>query len=94
LSAVGLFGRVPADRSINGMAAGAGGDGQALAQLVGVATLLGFVLPAVYGWNRLLNRFYPQRVSAEGEWQGLDLHELGAGAYPEFVIHGEDFIQR
>jgi Amt family ammonium transporter len=41
-----------------------------------------------------LNRFLPQRVSPEGEWQGMDLYELGAGAYPEFVIHREDFIQR
>ena len=68
--------------------------GQFLAQLAGIATLLGFVLPVSYGLNLLLNRVYAQRVSAEGEWQGLDLYELGAGAYPEFVIHREDFPQR
>jgi hypothetical protein len=33
-------------------------------------------------------------VAAEGERQGMDLYELGAGAYPEFVTHGEDFTQR
>ncbi len=71
-----------------------GPRGQMWAQLAGVATLLGFVLPVAYGLNRLLNRFYPQRVSPEGEWTGLDLYELGAGAYPEFVIRGEDFLQR
>jgi Amt family ammonium transporter len=70
------------------------GSGQFLAQLVAVSTLLGFALPVFYAWHRLLNRVYPQRVSDEGERQGMDLHELGAGAYPEFVIHREDFSQR
>jgi len=80
LMALGIFGRVPA--------------GQWLAQLTGVATLFGFVFPLTYTSNWLLNRFLPYRVSQEGEWQGMDLHELGAGAYPEFVIHREDFTQR
>jgi Amt family ammonium transporter len=65
-----------------------------VAQLVGIATLLGFVLPLTYGLNWLLNRFYPFRVPIEGERQGLDLYELGAGAYPEFVIHSEEFFPR
>jgi len=67
---------------------------QPLAQIAGAATLLGFVLPLAYSLNWLLDRFIPQRVAPEGERQGLDLHELGAGAYPEFVIHREDFLQR
>lgn len=67
---------------------------QWLAQLVGVATLIGFVLPLTYGLNWLLNRFAPQRVAREGERQGLDLYELGAGAYPEFLTHSDDFLQR
>jgi Amt family ammonium transporter len=69
-------------------------SGQWLAQLIGVATLLGFVLPLTYGVNRLLNRFYEFRVSVEGERQGMDLHELGAGAYPEFVTHTDEFLPR
>jgi Amt family ammonium transporter len=69
-------------------------SGQWLAQLIGVATLLGFVLPLTYTVNWILNRIYPFRVSVEGERQGMDLHELGAGAYPEFVTHTEDFIPR
>ena len=28
------------------------------------------------------------RVSAEGELEGLDIHEHGMPAYPEFVTHG------
>ncbi len=65
-----------------------------LAQVVGIATLLGFILPLTYGLNCVLNRFYPQRVAVEGERQGLDLYELGAGAYPDVMTHNEDFWQR
>jgi Amt family ammonium transporter len=68
--------------------------GQWLAQFVGIATLLGFVLPLVYALNWLLDRVYPQRVPPQGERQGLDLHELGAGAYPEFMSHNDDLWQR
>ncbi len=68
--------------------------GQWIAQLVGVATLLGFVLPLSYGLNWLLNRFYRLRVPSEAERQGLDLYELGAGAYPDFMTHNEDLWQR
>lgn len=69
-------------------------SGQFMAQLVGVATLLGLIFPMTYFLNWLLNRFIPYRVSMDGERQGLDLHELGADAYPEFVVHTDEFIQR
>ena len=92
LLAVGIFARIPHDRVLNGMSLG--NSNQWPAQLAGVVTLLGFVLPMTYALNWLLNRFYPQRVSAEGEAHGLDLYELGAGAYPEFVLHREDFRPR
>lgn len=72
----------------------AGSGGQWLAQLVGMATLLGFVLPLSYGLNWLLDRVYRQRVEREGEFQGMDLFELGAGAYPEFDVHGDEFLPR
>jgi len=80
---VGLFARFP-DQLPN----------QWLAQLIGIATLIGFVLPTSYGLNWLLNRLYPQRVELEGERQGMDLHELGADAYPEFVTHTEEYLPR
>lgn len=96
--ALGLFAHFPGRvLSVIGdplHASGSGGSGQFLAQLVGVATLLGFVLPLTYGLNRLLDRFYPQRVAVEGERQGMDLHELGAGAYPEFATHTDEFTLR
>lgn len=78
--AVGLFARFPA--------------GQRLAQFVGIATLLGIVLPLTYGLNWLLDRVRRQRVPMEAERVGTDLYELGAGAYPEFVTHSDEFIQR
>jgi Amt family ammonium transporter len=65
-------------------------QGQLLAQLVGISALLGLVLPLVYLLFWLLNRFVPFRVDADGERIGMDLHELGGGAYPEFVIHRDE----
>jgi Amt family ammonium transporter len=64
--------------------------GQFVAQLVGVATLLGLILPLVYLLFWLLNRVVAFRVDPDGERIGMDLHELGGGAYPEFVIHRDD----
>jgi ammonium transporter, Amt family len=64
--------------------------GQTLAQLVGIATLLGLVLPLVYLLFRVLNRAVRFRVDPDGERIGLDLDELGGGAYPEFVLHRDD----
>ena len=80
--AAGLFGRLEA-----------GGAGQLLAQTVGIATLIGFVLPLTYALNWLLDRMMGQRVAVEGEHQGMDLYELGAGAYPEFVTHTDEFMR-
>jgi Amt family ammonium transporter len=97
--ALGIFGEIARpvwNASSNSAlpAASTPAAGQFLAQLIGLATLLGFVLPLTYAVNQLLNRFYPYRVSIEGERQGMDLHELGAGAYPEFITHGDDFLPR
>jgi Amt family ammonium transporter len=69
---------------------GIGHPGQLLSQAVGLATLIGCILPMTYGLNWLLNLVLPQRVAREGEWQGLDLQELGGGAYPEFAPRGDD----
>jgi len=64
--------------------------GQILAQLVGIATLLGVFLPAVYLLFELIHRLVPFRVDSDGERLGMDLYELGGGAYPEFVIHRDE----
>jgi ammonium transporter, Amt family len=67
--------------------------GEFTIQLVAVATLIGCILPLAYGLNWLLNLAVRQRVAPEGERQGMDLFELGAGAYPEFVTHREDLLR-
>ncbi len=64
--------------------------GQLLAQLIGIAALLGFLFPLIYLLFALLNRFVPFRVDPDGERMGMDLHEIGGGAYPEFVIHRDE----
>jgi Amt family ammonium transporter len=64
--------------------------GQLLAQLVGMATLLGVFLPLVMALFVLLNRLVRFRVDSDGERLGMDLHELGGGAYPEFVVHRDE----
>ncbi len=89
--AAGLLARFPV-RAINGIADPVQ-PGQWLAQLIGIATLLGFVLPLAYGLNSVLGWILPQRVSIEAERLGLDLHELGGGAYPEFPS-SDDFAAR
>jgi Amt family ammonium transporter len=83
LLAAGLLGRFPGF-----------GEGTGLAQVAGIATLIGFIFPITWGLNALLNRFVPMRVSREGERQGMDLFELGAGAYPDFVTHADEYMQR
>ena len=67
-------------------------SGQWLAQLAGIATMLGLVLPLSYAINWAIHRVRPMRVPPEAERRGLDIHELGAGAYPEFITHGDDFL--
>lgn len=64
--------------------------GQLLAQLIGIAALLGFIFPLIYFLFALLNRLVPFRVDPDGERMGMDLHEIGGGAYPEFVIHRDE----
>src|SRR5262249_30315919 len=80
LLALGLFENLP----------GSTGSGQLLAQLIGVATLIGFVFPIAYGLNCSLDRFVHYRVAPEGERHGMDLHDLGSSAYPELVPRLED----
>ena len=63
--------------------------GQLVAQLIGIATLLGFVFPFTYAVNWVIEVLIGQRVSAEDELEGLDIPEMGALCYPEFVLKRE-----
>jgi len=64
--------------------------GQLVAQMVGIGAIVGLMLPLLYVLFRALDRFVPFRVEPDGERIGMDLHELGGGAYPEFVIHRDE----
>lgn len=68
----------------------AGQSGQFLAQLIGISTLLGLMLPVVYAVFWAMNRVLAFRVDPDGERLGMDLHELGGNAYPEFVVHRDE----
>jgi Amt family ammonium transporter len=64
--------------------------GQLLAQLVGIAAVLGLALPVIYLLFRLLDRVLPFHANENAVRLGVDLDELGSGAYPEFVIHRDE----
>src|SRR5487761_270316 len=71
-----------------------GDPGQLVAQFIGVATLLGFVFGLSYIFISFVDYFIGQRVSPESELAGLDIPEMGALGYPEFVLktYGEQAI--
>ncbi len=81
---------------VNGSVTGLfyGDASQLVAQLVGIATLVGFVFSFSYALNWVLDIFLGQRVSAETEVAGLDLPEMGQLGYPEFVFAPEPEIMR
>jgi Amt family ammonium transporter len=64
--------------------------GEFLAQMVGIAAILGVFLPLLYGMFAVANRVLRFHTDPDGERLGMDLHELGGAAYPEFVIHRDD----
>jgi Amt family ammonium transporter len=66
-----------------------GDSSQLVAQLVGIATLVGFVFTFSFVLNWILDIFLGQRVSAATEVAGLDLPEMGQIGYPEFVFRPE-----
>ena len=63
-----------------------GDASQLVAQLIGCATLLGFVFTMSFVVNLAIDFFVGQRVGAKAELDGLDLPEMGALAYPEFEV--------
>jgi Amt family ammonium transporter len=67
-----------------------GDGGQLVAQLIGVSTLLGFVFVMSFVVNIVVDMVVGQRVSAKTELEGLDIPEMGALCYPDFVLKAED----
>jgi ammonium transporter, Amt family len=63
-----------------------GDTGQLVAQLIGVAALLGFVFTTSFILNWVIDILVGQRSAAKAELEGLDLPEMGALGYPEFEL--------
>ncbi len=67
-----------------------GDASQFLAQVLdaGGAGVFGFAM--AYAWFKFSNLITPIRVSRETEIQGLDIPEMGALGYPDFMLktHG------
>jgi ammonia channel protein AmtB len=62
-----------------------GAPKQFLAQCIGTLTCFVFVFASFYVFFKVLDAILGNRVSEETELSGLDLPEMGALAYPEFV---------
>jgi Amt family ammonium transporter len=67
-----------------------GDASQLVAQLIGVATLIGFIFSLSYIVSWVIDIFVGQRVPASDELEGLDIPEMGALCYPEFVLKQEE----
>jgi Amt family ammonium transporter len=65
-----------------------GGATQLIAQAIGSASVVGATLAVSVILMYAVKATGTLRVSKEGELQGLDSHEHGMLAYPEYVIHG------
>jgi ammonium transporter, Amt family len=63
-----------------------GGAGQLLAQAIGSASVVGATLAASVVLMYAVKVTGTLRVSREGELEGLDLHEHGTVAYPEYAL--------
>jgi Amt family ammonium transporter len=63
-----------------------GDASQLVAQLIGVATLVGLVFTMTFVANLVIDAVIGQRVGAKAELEGLDLPEMGQLGYPEFEL--------
>jgi Amt family ammonium transporter len=63
-----------------------GDASQFAAQAVGTLTNIVFVFAMFYAFFKVIDAVMGNRVSAEAELEGLDIPEMGALAYPDFVL--------
>ncbi len=84
----GATGPLAADNSapLTGLFYG-GGFTVLTAQMIGSAAIVGATFVTSLAMMYAINAFGILRVSQEGELQGLDLHEHGIPAYPEYALH-------
>ncbi|UJF19632.1 ammonium transporter [Vibrio sp. SS-MA-C1-2] len=65
------------------------GDASFSAQLIGALVIFGWVfIASIVVWS-ILKRTIGIRVSEEEELEGMDIHDCGIDAYPEFMVHGK-----
>jgi Amt family ammonium transporter len=64
-----------------------GGTTLLVAQLIGNLIITGATFGVSIAMMWVINKFRLLRVSEAGELEGLDVHEHGLPAYPEFVMH-------
>jgi Amt family ammonium transporter len=67
-----------------------GGLGQLIAEFIGSACITLATIAVTFALMYAVKATGTLRVSAEGEIQGLDLHEHDVIAYPEIVLKGND----
>jgi Amt family ammonium transporter len=63
-----------------------GNASQFLAQCIGALTCITFVFTSFYVFFKIVEVTMGNRVSAEVELEGLDMPEMGALGYPDFVL--------
>jgi ammonium transporter, Amt family len=63
-----------------------GDASQLVAQLINAAVVAVFGFAMAYAWFKISNLITPIRVPEEVERGGLDIPEMGAYGYPEFVV--------
>lgn len=55
------------------------------AQLIGIVSIFGFVFTVSFATWLVIKQLFGVRVSEQEEYEGLDIHECGMNAYPEFM---------
>src|SRR6202040_2564312 len=65
-----------------------GGTSQLVAQAIGSFLICAATLVVAFALMYTVKLTGTPRISREGEIEGLDVHEHGKMAYPEYVIHG------
>jgi ammonium transporter, Amt family len=65
-----------------------GGFGQLFAELIGTTACIVFVFTSFFIFFKVVGAVIGNRVPAEVEIHGLDMHEVGALAYPDFYQPG------
>jgi Amt family ammonium transporter len=63
-----------------------GDASQFIAQCVGTLTCIVFVFVSFYAFFKVVDAVMGNRVAADVELEGLDIPEMGALAYPDFVL--------